>query len=145
MERPPNPFQPEAGKLLELDPLKILEVFTVEEIRQVDQYQRDHHDNPELLFYEPLPPNFAPDRSDAHAALTHNGYVRYFAENTKKAFAEDPTAKSLRRELADPRKHAHIRAETQRALRTRGIIVACIEYIENREGTVEPTEETEPV
>ncbi len=127
----PTGSAPERQELQDFTVDQIFEVFTREEILEIDAYFDDHIGTDQsdeegsafTLLSQPLPPGFAPDRADRHHMLLYNRLSAKPA-GLHKRFQEDIPANTLRG------LRTHHSPESQRALRLRFVILACVMRLE---------------
>ncbi len=142
MEKLPS-YTPEQPEFCDYSAEQVLEVFTRQEILDLHDYYLDHANKPQTLFYQPLPPDFAPDKADFYHMLTDN---RLSNRSTRAAqlFREDVAVKAIRQTLSQSLAHGE-KAKAQRALRTCNVALACIAIFEQevKENITEEAEHTE--
>lgn len=138
--RNPNAEQPEFG---DYSVPQILSVFSPEEILDVHDYYLDNIGSPQILFDQPLPPGFAPDKTEHHAMLTHNRLSSRSARATQ-LYRQDTAVKAILSSMpSDSERQAKLKA--QQALRTCNVTLACIALLEQEaREAIEEQRETEP-
>lgn len=131
-----NPEQLEFG---DYSVFQILQIFTHEEILDIHDYYLDHIGAPEILFGQPLPPGFAPDKVIFYPMLTDNRLSERSPEAVRQ-YHKDLAIQAIKRSMPKDRDG---KLKAQRALRTCNVAIACLVPFE-QEAREAATEQREP-